>query len=65
MRNWQLLCSYCNRVKGTQGSEGFRMKMGELRAHNSATGVMVDERAATLTSRRLARYYREIGARPG
>ena len=63
VRNWQLLCSYCNRVKGTQGSGGFRMKMAELRAHNAAAGVMVDERAATLTSRRLAQYHREVGAR--
>ena len=29
-RNWQPLCSYCNRVKATQGPEGFRMKMAEL-----------------------------------
>ena len=46
VRNLQLLCPYCNRVKGTQGSQGFRMKMTELRAHNAATGVMVDEREA-------------------
>ena len=59
MGNWQLLCSYCNRLKGTQGSEGFRMKMAELQAHNAATGVMVDEREAMLTGRRLARYHRE------
>ena len=45
-RNLQLLCPYCNRVKGTQGSPGFRMKMTELRAHNVGTGVMVDEREA-------------------
>ena len=45
-RNLQLLCPYCNRVKGTQGSLGFRMKMTELRAHNVGTGVMVDEREA-------------------
>ena len=31
VRNWQLLCSYCYRVKGTQGQDGFRMKMPELR----------------------------------
>ena len=60
VRNWQLLCSYCNRVKGTQGSEGFRMKMAELRAHNVATGVMVNERETTLTGRRLAQYHREV-----
>ena len=46
VRNLQLLCPYCNRVKGTQGSLGFRMKMTELRAHNVGTGVMVDEREA-------------------
>ena len=63
VRNWQLLCSYCNRVKGTQGSGGFRMKMAELRAHHAATGVMVDERAALLTSRRLAQYHRQVDAR--
>ena len=45
VRNLQLLCPYCNRVKGTQGSQGFRMKMTELRAH-VGTGVMVDEREA-------------------
>ena len=60
IRNLQLLCSYCNRIKGTQGSQGFRMKMAELRAHNVATGVMVDEREATLTGRRLAQYHREV-----
>jgi len=31
VRNWQLLCPYCNRVKGIQGQGGFRMKMTELR----------------------------------
>ena len=45
-RNLQLLCPYCNRVRGTQGSPGFRMKMTELRAHNVGTGVMVGEREA-------------------
>ena len=54
MRNWQLLCSYCNRVKGTQGRSGFRMKKPELREHNLRTGVLVDQRLATLTGRRLA-----------
>ena len=34
VRNLQLLCPYCNRVKATQRSQGFRMKMTELRAHN-------------------------------
>ena len=61
VRNWQLLCSYCNRVKGTQGQDGFRMKMTELREHNARIGVMVDERLACLTGRRLAQYHREIG----
>ena len=60
-RNWQLLCSYCNRVKATQGPEGFRMKMAELRTHNIGTGVMVDAQEAELTGRRLARYHRKIG----
>ena len=60
-RNLQLLCPYCNRVKGTQGRQGFRMKMTELRVHNAATGVMVDEREAMLTGRRLAQYHLEIG----
>ena len=57
-RNLQLLCRYCNRVKGRHG---FRMKMAELRAHNVGTGVMVDEREAVLTVRRLARYHLESG----
>ena len=61
IRNLQLLCSYCNRIKGTQGSQGFRMKMAELRADNVATGVMVDEGEAMLTGRRLARYHLEGG----
>ena len=60
-RNLQLLCPYCNRVKGTQGSHGFRMKMAELRAHNVGTGVMVDEREATLTGLRLAQYHLKSG----
>ena len=62
--NLQLLCGYCNRVKGTQGSHGFRMKMAELRAHNAGTGVMVDEREAALTGRRLAQYHLESGDAP-
>ena len=65
VRNLQLLCPYCNRVKGTQGSQGFRMKMTELRAHNAATWVMVDEREGMLTGRRLGQYHpggRECGA---
>jgi len=60
-RNLQLLCGYCNRVKGTQGSHGFRMKMAEWRANNVGTGVMVDEREAALTGRRLAQYHQEKG----
>ena len=59
--NLQLLCTYCNRAKATQGSHGFRMKMAELRAHNVAEGMMVDERLAELTGRRLAQYHQEIG----
>ena len=58
MRNLQLLCFYCNRIKGTQGRDGYRLKMAELRAHNVATGVMLDEGLATLTGKRLARYHR-------
>ena len=61
VRNWQLMCSYCNRVKGTQGQGGFRMKMPELREHNVRTGVMVDEQLAVLTGRRLAQYHRAQG----
>ena len=54
VRNLQLLCPYCNRVKGTDGSQGFCMK-------NAATGVIVDEREGMLTGRRLARYHLEGG----
>ena len=57
-RNLQLLCGYCNRVKGTKGKDGYRLKMAELRADNLATGVMLDERLAALTGKRLARYHR-------
>lgn len=64
VKNWQLLCSYCNRVKGTQGEGGFRMKMPELREHNFRTGVMVDERLAALTGRRLAKHHREVSTAP-
>ena len=42
VRNLQLLCPYSNRAKATQGAQGFRMKMPELRAHNVRTGVMVE-----------------------
>ena len=58
--NLQLLCPYCNRTKATKGPQGFRMKMAELRAHNVATGMMVDGRSAELTGKRLARYHREL-----
>ena len=58
VRNLQLLCSYCNRIKGTRGDNGYRLKMAELRSHNVATGVMLDEGLAVLIGRRLARYHR-------
>lgn len=64
VRNWQLLCPYCNRVKGTQGAGGFRMKMPELREHNLRSGVMVDEQLAVLTGRRLAQYHRQMASTP-
>ena len=65
-RNLQLLCPYCNRVKGTKGKDGYRLKMAELRADNLATGVMRttwlpglwDERLAEFTGKRLAQYHR-------
>ena len=57
-RNLQLLCPYCNRVKGTRGSHGYRLKMTELRADNARTGVMVDEKLAEFTGKRLAQYHR-------
>ena len=38
--------------------------MAELRAHNAAEGMMVDERLAVLTAgRRLAQYHREGNGR--
>ena len=61
--NMQLLCSCSNRAKATKGSHGFRMKMAELRAPNVAEGMMVDERLAVLTGRRLAQYHREGNGR--
>ena len=64
VHNLQLLCNYWNRTKATRGSHGFRMKMAELRAHNVAEGMMVDERLAVLTGRRLAQYHREGNGRP-
>ena len=57
--NLQLLFSCCNLAKATRGSHGFRMKMAELRAHNVAEGMMVDERLAVLTGWRLAQYHQE------
>ena len=57
-RNVQLLCGYCNRVKGTQGRCGHRLKMPELRADNVAAGVMVDQQLAEITGRRLAQHHR-------
>ena len=64
-RNLQMLCSYCNRVKGTRGSNGYRLKMAELRVNNLQTGVMVDEQKAVLTGKRLARYHRgDSGTQP-
>ena len=63
-KNIQLLRPYCNRVKGNGDGHGHRLKMAELRAHNSRTGVMVDEKLATLTGKRLAQYHREGVDRP-
>ena len=63
VRNLQLLCCYCNRIKGTKGADGYRLKMTELRADNMATGVMVDDGLAALTGKRLAGYHR--GDTPG
>ena len=59
VRNLQLLCPYCNRAKATRASHGFRMKMAELRAHNVTEGMMVDERLAGITGRRLDQHHRE------
>ena len=56
-RNLQLLCPYCNRVKGNGDGHGYRLKMAELRNHNSRTGVMVGENLAALTGKRLAQYH--------
>ena len=57
-RNLQLLCPYCNRVKGTRGGHGYRLKMAELRADNARTGVMVDDKLAVITGKRLAKHHR-------
>ena len=48
--NLQALCGYSNRIKGTQGKGGNPLKMAELRVHNVATGVMVDEALAVNTA---------------
>ena len=58
-RNLQMLCPYCNRVKGTRGSHGFRLKMAEHRSHNAETGVMVDKHLAVLTGKLLAKHHRD------
>ena len=58
-RNLQLLCGYCNRVKGTMGKVRYRLKTEDLREDNVATGVMLDERQAALKVRRLAQYHRQ------
>ena len=58
IKNLQLLCHYCNRVKGNGDGHGYRLKMAELRTHNARTGVMVDEKLAALTGKRLAQYHR-------
>ena len=50
-RNLQLLCGYCNRVKGNGDGHGYRLKMAELRSHNARTSVMVDEKLAVLTGK--------------
>ena len=57
-RNLQLLCSYCNRVKGIKGKDGYRLRMAELRADNMATGVMADEGLGVMADEGLARYHR-------
>ena len=60
-RNLQLLCGYCNRVKGNGDGQGYRLKMAELRAHNARTRVMVDEKMAVFTGKLLAQYHRGKG----
>ena len=59
VRNLQLLCPYCNLMKGNGDGHGYRLKMTELCAHNARTGVMVDEKMAVLTGKRLAQYHRQ------
>ena len=63
--NLQLLCAYCNRLKGNGDRHGYRLKMAELRTHNARTGVMVEEKLAVLTGNRLAQHHRgDSGAQP-
>ena len=57
VRNLQLLCGYCRRIKGTQGKDGNRLKMADLPVHNVTTGVMVDEALAVNTGKRLTGYH--------
>ena len=45
-----LLCGYCNRVKGSKCKDGNRLRLGELRTDNMATGVMVEQGLAVLTA---------------
>ena len=49
LRNLQLLCGYCNRIKGTTGDNGCRLNMVELRTGNITTPVIVDVALAELT----------------
>ena len=56
-RNLQLLCGYCNRVKGRRERTGPAEDGGTACGH-VATGVMVDKGLAELTGKRLARYHR-------
>ena len=64
-KNLQLLCAYCNRLKGNGDRHGNRLKMAELRTHNARTGVMVDEKLSVLTGKRLAQHHRgDSGTQP-
>ena len=65
VENLQLLCGYCNRVKGSRGSGGRRLTMAELRAANEDVGVMVDAGQAVLTGKRLAQYHGLARRGPG
>ena len=55
-------CSCCaataTGLRGRKGKDEYRLKLAELRADNVATGVMVDEKQAVLTGKRLAGYHR-------